>query len=198
MGSVVTTADEVLERAIAAVERGGDALTSALDALPAPIYVTDAEGLVTHFNQACVGFTGREPAVGKDRWCVTWRLFTDDGRPLPHDRCPMAVALRERRAVRGVTAIAERPDGTRASFMPFPTPLRDAEGRVTGAVNMLIDVTEERQAADLRRQAARCRRLAADVNDSDAVQTLHRMAGEYEAKADALDWDLGRRRQIII
>src|SRR3712207_5875314 len=102
----------------------------------------DALPILTYFNDACVGFSGRTPVLGDDSWCVTWRLYRDDGTPLPHDRCPMAVALKERRPVRGATAIAERPDGTRVSFMPFPTPLFDGHGHLLGAVNMLVDLTD--------------------------------------------------------
>jgi len=63
----------------------------------------------------------------------------------------MAVALREGRAVRGAEAVAERPDGTRVPFIPFPTPLLDASGRVTGAINMLVDISERRQAETQQR-----------------------------------------------
>ena len=45
MSSTMTTADEILNVAMEAVERG-DNLFDALEALPAPIYVTDAEGLI--------------------------------------------------------------------------------------------------------------------------------------------------------
>ncbi len=41
----------------------------------------------------------------------------------------------------GQECIAERPDGSRVSVIPFPTILRDAEGRMIGGLNMLIDVT---------------------------------------------------------
>jgi two-component sensor histidine kinase len=77
---------------------------------------------------------------------VTWRLFTPDGEPLPRERCPMAMALKENRPVRGVEALAERPDGTRRPFLPFPTPLRDLSGRLVGAVNMLVDIGERKDA----------------------------------------------------
>ena len=56
----------------------------------------------------------------------------------------MAVALRENRRIRGVEAIAERPDGTRVPFIPYPTPLRNAEGRLIGAINILLDITERK------------------------------------------------------
>ena len=126
-------------------------LTELLAAIPAAIYTTDAQGKITYFNEAAVEFSGRTPVLGSDEWCVTWKLFMPDGTPLPHDQCPMAVALKEGRAVRGAEAVAERPDGTRVPFIPFPTPLRDASGRLTGAINMLVDISERRQAETQQR-----------------------------------------------
>ncbi|WP_339491867.1 PAS domain S-box protein [Pseudomonas rhizophila] len=116
-----------------------------LEALPAAVYTTDAKGRITFFNQAAVELAGQTPQLG-DMWCVSWRLLNVDESPLPHDKCPMAVALRENRPIRGVEAIAERPDGTRVPFIPYPTPLHDANGELVGAVNMLVDITERKQA----------------------------------------------------
>jgi PAS domain S-box-containing protein len=118
-----------------------------LNALPAAIYTTDAEGRITFYNEAAVAFAGRRPELG-ELWCVTWRLFNLDGSPLAHDACPMAIALKEGRPVRGTAAIAERPDGSRVVFMPYPTPLRGPNGALIGAVNMLVDITERRVAEE--------------------------------------------------
>ena len=188
------TADEILERALGAVLAGQQALRAALDELPAAIYVTDADGVVTYFNPACIDFTGRRPEVGKDRWCVTWRLYTNAGEFLPHDECPMAVAINSQRPIRGVTAVAERPDGTRVNFRPHPTPIFDEHGRFAGAVNVLEDVTDEVRAADFVAQAKRCRRLAREIADQQAADTLHRLAEEYEQKAGELAAGPRRRR----
>lgn len=119
---------------------------SMLDALPAPVYATDTDGFLTYFNQAAVSFAGREPVLGVDRWCVTERLYNPDGSPLKHENCPMALAIRENRAVRGAEAIAERPDGTRIPFAPFPTPIRAPSGRIVGAVNVLLDISARKRA----------------------------------------------------
>lgn len=116
-----------------------------LQALPAAVYTTDAEGRIAFYNEAAAEFAGRRPELG-ELWCVTWRLFNPDGSRLPHEECPMAVALKENRPVRGAEAIAERPDGTRRWFAPYPTPLRDSAGRLTGAINMLVDITERKEA----------------------------------------------------
>ena len=172
--------------AAAAAAEGDRALQDAIETLPAPIYLTDADCWVTFFNRACVDFAGRTPVAGQDRWCVTWRLYTEKGAPLPHDCCPMAMAIREQREIRGVVAFAERPDGSRVMFTPYPTLIRDNSGRLVGAVNLLIDVTDERQSASLKAQAQRCRRLAQSVTDSRTVSTLLGMATEYEDKARAL------------
>ena len=112
-------------------------LREMIDALPAAIYTTDADGRLTHFNPAAVELSGRVPELGTDRWCVTWKLFRPDGTQLPHEECPMAVALKEGRPVDGSEIIAERPDGKRVWFIPYPRPLHDAEGRISGGVNML-------------------------------------------------------------
>jgi len=109
-----------------------------LAALPFAVYTTDATGRITFYNEAAVALWGRRPVLGRDRWCGSWHIYTLNGAPLPHDRCPMAVAIREDRKVRGVTAIAERPDGTRVQFRPLPTPLHDANDNLVGAVNVLL------------------------------------------------------------
>ena len=117
---------------------------SVLDVVPIATYCTNAAGLLTYFNPAAAEFSGRSPKVGVDRWCVTWKLFHTDGAPMPHDQCPMAVALKEGRKVWGLEAIAERPDGTRLPFTPYPTPLLDPEGHLIGGINMLLDLADRK------------------------------------------------------
>lgn len=177
--------DEIAATIVAARAERAE-LQRLLDSFGAPVYLTDADGWVTYFNRACIDFAGRTPVPGQDRWCVTWRLHTEAGDFLPHDQCPMAVAIREKRRIRGLVAVAERPDGTRVLFSPYPTPILDESGALAGAVNILIDVTDRRQAGALQAQARRCRRLAQSVSDSRTVETLHRMASEYDDRARTL------------
>ena len=120
--------------------------TDLLQALPVAVYTTDTEGRITFYNEAAAEFWGHRPEIGKDRWCGSWRLYSPDGRPMPHDECPMALTLKQGKPVRGAEAILERPDGTRVPFIPFPTPLRDESGRLTGAINVLVDIAARKQA----------------------------------------------------
>lgn len=157
-----------------------------LDELPVPIYTTDSDGEVTYWNRACVDFAGREPQLSRDRWCVTWQLFTTAGDPLKHEDCPMAQAIKQQRAIRDVVAIAERPDGSRVAFKPYPTPLFNDDGSLKGAVNMLIDVSAE-QAKALRDQAEHCRRLADATYDAKTSRVLGDMAAGFERTAEQLN-----------
>ncbi|HSC17302.1 MAG TPA: PAS domain S-box protein [Rhizomicrobium sp.] len=115
-----------------------------VDALPSAIYATDAEGRIIFYNEAAARLWGRLPRLGEDWWCGSWRLFHPDGRPMAHDECPMAVALKTGKAVRGAEAVAERPDGTRFPFIPYPNPLYDRSGKLVGAVNMLVDISAQK------------------------------------------------------
>lgn len=186
MTTAAASPEDMIGLALAAARNGENELHAVLQSLPAPIYTTDAAGWITFFNRACTDFAGRTPMLGEDRWCVTWKLYSEDGAFLPHEQCPMAVAIREKRAVRGAVAAAERPDGTRVMFTPYPTPIVGEDGAISGAVNILIDITDQRQAGALRVQAARCRRLAHSVTDQQAVDTLMLMAVEYDEKAQSL------------
>ncbi len=139
-----------------------------LDALPAAVYTTDATGRITYYNEAAVALWGHRPMLGSSEWCGSWKLYWPDGTPLPHDQCPMAVALKENRPVRGLEAACERPDGTRIAFIPYPTPLHDEAGHLVGAVNMLVDIsdrkrTEEQQALMVRELHHRVKNTLATV-----------------------------------
>lgn len=129
--------------------------------LPVAVYTTDAAGKVTLFNEPAVELWGCRPEVGHDLWCGCYKLFNPDGTELPLEDSPIAVTLKTGEPVRGQEVIVERPDGQRRSILPYPTPIRDADGKITGAVNLLLDVTE-RNLSQLVAQ-----RLAAIVESSD-------------------------------
>ena len=155
---------------------------SILNALPAAIYATDTEGRITWFNEAAAELWGQRPALGLSMWCGSWKLYWPDGRPMRHEECPMAVAILERRAVRGDKAILERPDGSRVSFIPYPTPLFDAAGEFIGAVNMLVDIGDRKRADEY------AQRLSAIVEFSDDAIISKDLDGVI------MSWNAGAKR----
>ncbi len=119
-------------------------LREMFDTLPVPFYATDLKGRLIYFNQAAVALSGRVPEIGADKWCIAWKLYNSDGSHLPHDQCPLAAALMGKELKSGQKYVAERPDGSRVCFTPFPTILRDATGRKIGGLDMLVDVTRRK------------------------------------------------------
>src|SRR6478672_5436318 len=153
--------DAVDRAGVRSLRLGRAQMEDVIRALPAAIYTTDAAGRITFYNEAAAELWGCRPELGKSEFCGSWKLYWPDGTPLPHGECPMALALKEQRAIRGMEAVAERPDGTRVHFIPYPTPLFDDFGILVGAVNMLIDISDQKR-GDVDRQ-----RLASIVDSSD-------------------------------
>ena len=116
-----------------------------LQALPAAVYTCNATGYIQLYNKAAVELWGREPIVGEDLWCGSWKIYKPDGSPLPLDECPMAITLREGRKVEGEEIIIEKPNGERRVIMPYPQAIFDDSGRIAGAVNMLLDITDKKE-----------------------------------------------------
>jgi PAS domain S-box-containing protein len=169
----------------------------AIEAVPAAVYMTDADGCLTFYNEAAAELWGCRPEVGESKFCGSWKLYWPDGTPLPHDECPMALALRQRRPIRGMEAVAERPDGTRIPIIPYPTPLFDESGRLTGAVNMLVDISERKrvEAALAERQA----QLAVFVEHAPAAIAMFDREMRYLAvsRRYILDFRLPQDAQLI-
>lgn len=187
MNGVAHTTEEIVRTAVDLLREDDESVLSELDGVAAALFATDRDGMVSYFNRACIPLSGRTPIVGSDRWCVTWRLYTHDGKHLPHDECPMAIAVTQRRPVRGVAVIAERPDGTRVCLLTHPTPVLGERGEFLGAVNVLIDVDElAARVSALRMEVRRCRRLAVLVNDDPAARALFSLADDYEERASLL------------
>jgi PAS domain S-box-containing protein len=117
-----------------------------VEGLPAAVYTTDAAGRIEHYNEAAVQLWGRAPEIGMDKWCGSHALFTPEGARIPLDRCPMAEVVRGNRGIGKVEILIERPDGSHRHAITHPRPIHDETGKVTGAVNMLVDITERKAA----------------------------------------------------
>ena len=167
-----------------------------LEALPAAVYTTDATGTITFCNRAAIDMAGRTPIIGRDQWCVTFRLYHPDGTPLPHEQCPMAIALKERRPVRDVEIMAERPDGQLVPVMPFPTPLFDRSGRLVGAVNVLVNISKLKAAEQA--EVRRADEQAALYKFTDRLYRATSVQDAVDAALDAIAGALSAERASIL
>ena len=130
------------KRAQEILNENTDHLHQLVRELPAGVYSCDAQGRINFYNKAAAKLWGREPEVGKEQWCGSWKIFKPDGSPVPLDSCPMATAIKHGRAVMGEELIIERFDGTRSNVLVYPQPEFTLTGELKGAINMVFDITE--------------------------------------------------------
>ncbi len=148
--------------------RGETEFHNLLEALPAGAYTCDADGLNTYINEQALDLWGRAPKLNdpNDRFCGSLRLFATDGTAIPHDQCWMARTLKEGREYHGYEIVVERPDGRRRTVLAHANPIRDGSGRILGAVNVVVDITDRKQAEDALK---------------DALETVDRSKNEFLA-----------------
>ena len=113
---------------------------AAIDSLYDPVLVTDAEGRVTKLNRAAEEVFGPESEYAG-------RHVEEVARA---SRIAVAVAetLRSQHPVAAEDAAAVLPlhvDGLERAYRLRTTPMRDAEGRLVGAVTLLEDITHLRE-----------------------------------------------------
>src|SRR5438270_354973 len=67
----------------------------------------------------------------------------------------MARALYEDSEFNGQEIVVERPDGSHRTVLAYANASHDASGKVSGALNVLVDITDRKQAEDLLRETDR-------------------------------------------
>jgi PAS domain S-box-containing protein len=150
ISGIISLAQDITER-----RRTEEKLASAkerarlvLEKLPAGAYTCDRDGRINYFNARAAELWGREPRLNDptERYCGSHQLLTSKGFPISHEQCWMALALQTGEEYHGREIIIERPDRRRVTVLAHVTPLRDEQGNLIGAMNVLVDITERKQA----------------------------------------------------
>jgi PAS domain S-box-containing protein len=126
------------------------------DLVPVAVYTCDAKGLIQEYNQHAVELWGREPKRNdpSEKFCGSLRIFYPDGRPMPHDKCPMARALRgEKLTAADLEILVEQSSGARRNVLVSPTALRGGQGKIIGAINCLHDITVRKRTENALRES---------------------------------------------
>jgi PAS domain S-box-containing protein len=192
-------------QAEAALPKGELEFRRLLEKLPAGAYTCDPEGLITYFNQQAVQLWGRAPKLNDpiDRFCGSFKLLSPDGSPIAHDQCWMALALKMDRGYNKREIVIERPDGQRFTALAHANPIHDESGKLIGAVNVLVDISDRKRAEEALseiREAER-RRIARDLHDvvlQDLSATLQSLqAARVESGSVELDQEVETLRKAV-
>jgi PAS domain S-box-containing protein len=176
-----------------------------LEKLPAGAYTCDPEGLITYFNRHAAQLWGRAPKLNDpvDRFCGSFRLFSPDGSPIAHDQCWMALALKMDRGYNEREIVIERPDGQRLTALAHANPIHDESGKLLGAVNVLVDISDRKRAEEalLEIRDTERRRIARDLHDmvlQDLSATLKSLqAAQLELRGLDLAQEVESLRKAI-
>lgn len=117
--------------------------SNVIDRLSDPVYICDASGLLQMYNKAAANLWGRNPSIGKEKWCGSVQFFDKDGCELPFDKHPLSVSIRERRAIDFAELMLLRPNGERRKVIQSSVPIYHQDGTVRAAISMLKDITDE-------------------------------------------------------
>jgi PAS domain-containing protein len=109
------------------------------------IYVCDAAGVISLYNQAAVDLWGREPFIGKDMYCGSIKIMNLDGTDLPVDSYPIVLTLKYKTSVQDAELIIQRADGTYRHIIQYTTPVFSIGGQLMAVVNRQVDITAQRE-----------------------------------------------------
>jgi PAS domain S-box-containing protein len=122
------------------LQQSRDLLRAIIDAAPTPIFGLDLDGNVqTVWNPASEKMLG-------------WTADEVMGRPLPsvpaestEEFTRFREMIRSDKTLDGVQVHRKRRDGSPIDYAIYASPLHDAEGRISGNIALLVDVTERKR-----------------------------------------------------
>jgi two-component system, NarL family, sensor histidine kinase UhpB len=149
--------------------------------MPQAMYTCDDWGYIQVYNKAAAEMWGWEPIPGKDQWCGWHKIFDPiTGDEIAAENCPMAKTYKEKKPVYGAHLRVQRPDGSERLVASFPSPLFNNEGKMTGAVNMLIDITEKNEKETIiRKTEEKYRSLIEQASDPILIYSLDGTIHEF-------------------
>ena len=121
---------------------------SFLDLLPVAVYTCNTEGKITFFNKVAADLWGYRPDINEEhlQFWSGFNLLTLDGKSIPPDKTPMAIAFEKGEFIRNVEVLVERRDGSRFYAAVNIDQLFDEKNNVVGTVNIFQDISNQKKA----------------------------------------------------
>src|ERR1700720_529619 len=126
-----------------------------VELMPVAVYVCDTSGIIQSYNKRAVELWGREPKPGDtaQRYCASLRLYSPEGKLVPHEESEMAEVLRTGVPAHDLEVVIKRPEGSCITVLVNIAPLRNGKGELIGAMNCFQDITERKRGEEAVKQA---------------------------------------------
>jgi PAS domain S-box-containing protein len=136
-----------------------------VEVMPIAVYVCDASGMIQDYNDRAVELWGCEPVLGDpaQRYCGSLRLYSPDGKLIPHQESKMAEVLRTGIEACDLEVVIERPDGSFITVLVNIVPLINGDGELIGAMNCFQDITDRKRTEEELRRSERLLRVVLDA-----------------------------------
>ncbi|MBM0743903.1 GAF domain-containing protein [Phormidium sp. CLA17] len=170
---------EVIDRqqAEAALQQEQEVLKVLLDNVQAGIVACNVEGVLTLFNRAARNFHGLpEQPLPPEQWAKHYDLYRSDGTQMTREEIPLFRALQGEIVNNVEMVIAPKRGGAR-SLLASGQLLTDAQGNKQGAVIVMHDITERKQAESIRLRLA-------EERTQLVQQQIQEQTARLEAEAD--------------
>ncbi|MDZ4782541.1 MAG: PAS domain-containing protein [Planctomycetia bacterium] len=157
------------KRAVTALEERNRVLQSILASIADGVCVCDIDGRFIVFNPAAARILGRGPISDQpDAWSEHYGLYLADAEtPIPESQLPMVRALRGEVVVEEEIFVLHDELSAPVWLSVNAQPVRDSEGRITGAVAAFRDFTEAKQSRDALNNERRFLEYALAVHERD-------------------------------
>ena len=152
--AVVTTLVDISQRVEAQSEalQNRQRIEAVLDLSPVGILVTDSSGYTVLANQEInrLSAMSAKPGNALDETFHSVTLKRPDGSPYPLERFPLERAIRDGESVLAEEVIIELPDGTVVPTLVNAVPVRSTEGKVSGGILVMQDISPLEEVDKLR------------------------------------------------
>jgi PAS domain-containing protein len=115
------------------------------DNVATPLFLVDRDGVLVYYNEAAEVVLGlrfvEAGSLTAEEWSARWAAEDVDGHPLPADKRPLAVAMKERRPSHRPMILLDG-TGARRTIEVTAFPLLARADDVVGAVAVFWDCTE--------------------------------------------------------
>jgi len=120
-------------------------LKAVLDALPVGVFIVDTNGKITQINKQADSIWTKSATVSE---IVDWRKYrgrwANSGETIRFEEWPLYRSLRSGETIIGEAIEIDRFDESRGTILSSSAPIKDDRGKITGAVSVILDITERK------------------------------------------------------